>query len=333
MTGKYGDTINTIYTESRGWIDSSGVVTHISLEDSVFNTITIKEIIPEKAWGYMGKDTINESQELDFGDFSDFSGQFDLEHIEVKLLTENSIGAMADVRFNTFKSTSDQNEIVLNSDVLSSPISIGSATENPSSNPEVIPSTSTVVFNEVNSNIDELIENKPHTLGVDFELLLNPDDNQDDGFLFKNYGVKSELQIEIPLSFSGSNINLKDTVDVSFSIDNIEQASFTLLAQNSYPIDAEIKMYLLDQNNTVLESLISEQIVQASEVDALGKTISSTSSELTFAFNNISESLSLCKRIAFEVTLNTQPSNQFVTIYSNYVMDLKLVANFNYTVE
>ena len=77
MTGKYGDTINTIYTESRGWIDSSGVVTHISLEDSVFNTITIKEITPEKAWGYMGKDTVSESEELDFSDFSDFSGQFD----------------------------------------------------------------------------------------------------------------------------------------------------------------------------------------------------------------------------------------------------------------
>ena len=83
----------------------------------------------------------------------------------------------------------------------------------------------------------------------------------------------------------------------------------------------------------VLESLLSEQIVQASEFDANGKTISSTSSELTFAFNNISESLSLCKKIAFEVTLNTQPSNQFVTIYSNYAMDLKLVANFNHTVE
>ena len=234
---------------------------------------------------------------------------------------------------NTLKSISDQNEIVLNSDMLSSPISIGSATENPNSNPEVTSSTSAIVFNEVNSNIDELIENKPHTLDVDFELLLNANDNQDDGFLFKNYGIKSELQIEIPLSFSGSNIYLKDTINVSFSIDNIEQASFTLLAQNSYPIDAEIKMYLLDQNNMVLESLLSKQIVQASEVDANGKTISSKSSELTFAFNNISESLSLSKKIAFEVTLNTQPSNQFVTIYSNYTMDLKLVANFNYTVE
>ena len=166
-----------------------------------------------------------------FWRFSDFSGQFDLEHIEVKLLTKNSIGAKADVLINTFKSTSDQNEIILNSDVLSSPISISSATENPNSNPEVTPSISTLVFNEVNSNIDKLIENKPHTLGVDFELLLNPNDNHDDGFLFKNYGVKSELQIETPLSFSGSNIVLKDTVDVSFSIDNIEQASFTLLAK------------------------------------------------------------------------------------------------------
>ena len=83
----------------------------------------------------------------------------------------------------------------------------------------------------------------------------------------------------------------------------------------------------------VLENLSSEQIVQASEVDANGKTINSTSSELTFVFNNISESLSLCKKIAFEVKLNTQPSNQFITLYSNYSMDLKLVANFNYTIE
>jgi len=333
MTGKYGDTVNTIYTESRGWIDSSGVVTHISLEDSVFNTITIKEIIPMKAWGYMGKDTLTESQEVDFSDFSEFTGQFDLEHIEVNLLTENSLGADADVWIKNFKSISIQNEIALNSSLISSPISINSATENANSNPEVTPTNSSLVFNEINSNIDELIENKPHTIEVDFELMLNPTDSQEEGFLFKNYGVKSELQIEIPLSFSASNIILKDSVDVSFSIDNIEQASFTLLAQNSYPIDATIEMVLLDQNGIVLENLTSEQIVQASEVDAEGKTISSTSSELTFAFNNISESLSLCKKIAFEVTLNTQPSNQFITLYSNYSMDLKLIANFNYTVE
>ena len=51
----------------------------------------------------MGKDTIYENQALDFSDFSDFTGQFDLKHIEVNLLTENSIGAKADVRIRTQK--------------------------------------------------------------------------------------------------------------------------------------------------------------------------------------------------------------------------------------
>ena len=108
---------------------------------------------------------------------------------------------------------------------------------------------------------------------------------------------------------------------------------FTLIVQNSYPISAEIKMILMDENNLALESLFSEQIIQASEIDAFGKTISSTSSELHFPFNNISESLLSCKKIAFEVKLDTQPSNQFITIYDYYTMDLKLVAKFNYYVE
>ena len=62
----------------------------------------------------------------------------------------------------------------------------------------------------------------------------------------------------------------------------MNKASLTLIVQNSYPIDAEIKMILMDENNLAMESLFSEQIVQASEIDAFGKTISSTSSELHF---------------------------------------------------
>ena len=159
---------------------------------------------------------------MDFSNFSSFNGQFDLKFTEVKLLTENYIGANADIKINNFKSINDQNEIELNSDILSSIINIDAASENLNSGHEVNSSTIELVFDEKNSNIDELIENKPKSIGVDFEILLNPDDNQEDGFIQKLWD-KSELQIEIPLSFSGSNIILKDTVDVSFSIDNIEQ--------------------------------------------------------------------------------------------------------------
>ena len=83
----------------------------------------------------------------------------------------------------------------------------------------------------------------------------------------------------------------------------------------------------------VLESLLSEQIVQTSEVDTNDKTILVPPSELTFAFNNISESLTLCKKIAFEVTLNTQYAKPIRHIYSNYTIDLKLVLTLRCTVE
>lgn len=331
MTGKNGDTVNTIYTESRGWIDSSGVITHISLEDSVFNTITIKEIIPSKAWGYLGKDTLREIKEVEFSDFNNFSGSFDLEQIDVNIVTRNEVGASANVWIKDFTSVGIQNSIALNSTILNSPIVIGSATENSNSTSGIVASSTTLQLDESNSNMDKLIENKPQNLSVDFEIMLNHD-NTEEGFLYKGFGIHSELQLEIPLSFSASEIKITDSVEVSFSIGNLEQGSFDLLVDNHYPIEASISMLLLDENDKTIEVLSSEQIVLASAVNIEGITSSSTFSKLSFPFNNISQSLSLTKKIAFEVKLNTKPDNQFVKIYSNYHMDLKLIANFNYTV-
>lgn len=333
MTGQFGDTVNTIYTESQGWIDSSGVITHISLEDSVFNTITIKEIIPKIAYGYLGTDTFSESYSTEFLDFADFEGQIDLSQVEVSLNTENFIGANANVWIRNFSAQNNTSSLSLNSSSLSTPFYIESATENNSESSPITASESIILFNESNSNIDEIIESKPQQLNFDFELIINPNSATNNGFMYKGYGVKSSLDVKVPLSFSASNIILNDTVEVDLNVDDLNDGYFTVLAQNSFPIDAQIKVILLDQNNMVLEELLSNQLLQASEVNMSGKTISTTTSELTFPFESISESLNLCRKIAFEIILNTQPQEQYITIYSDYTIDLKLIANFNYTID
>ncbi|MGC6489798.1 MAG: hypothetical protein ACON5E_00775 [Flavobacteriales bacterium] len=333
MTGQFGDTVNTIYTESQGWIDSSGVITHISLEDSVFNTITIKEIIPKIAYGYLGTDTFSESYSTEFLDFADFEGQIDLSQVEVSLNTENFIGANANVWIRNFSAQNNTSSLSLNSSSLSTPFYIESATENNSEYSPITASESIILFNESNSNIDEIIESKPQQLNFDFELIINPNSATNNGFMYKGYGVKSSLDVKVPLSFSASNIILNDTVEVDLNVDDLNDGYFTVLAQNSFPIDAQIKVILLDQNNMVLEELLSNQLLQASEVNMSGKTISTTTSELTFPFESISESLNLCRKIAFEIILNTQPQEQYITIYSDYTIDLKLIANFNYTID
>jgi hypothetical protein len=334
MTGKYGDTINTIYTESTGFIDSSGVVTNISLEDSVFNTITIKEIVPEKAWGTLGTDTFGENQSIDFSDFSNFQGEIDLSQIDVVLNTENYLGATADVWIKNLSGENSQKTVSLASPLLATPFSIASAVENNSSSQPITPSNSSITFDETNSNIDELIESKPETIDFSFELITNPNQDNSEGFLYSDYGLKTNLEIGIPLSISASEIVIKDTLDVSINnVEDINEGSFTLLAKNKYPLDAEVIINLLDGNGTVLESLESEQIVQASDVDINGKSIAAKTSELSYPFESISQSLNTAEKIAFEVKLNTQADEQFVTLYSDYYIDLKLIANFNYTID
>lgn len=334
MTGKYGDTINTIYTESTGFIDSSGVVTNISLEDSVFNTITIKEIVPEKAWGTLGTDTFGENQSIDFSDFSNFQGEIDLSQIDVVLNTENYLGATADVWIKNLSGENSQETVSLASPLLATPFSIASAVENNSSNQPITPSNSSITFDETNSNIDELIESKPETIDFSFELITNPNQDNSEAFLYSDYGLKTNLEIGIPLSISASEIVIKDTLEVSINnIEDINEGSFTLLAKNKYPLDAEVIINLLDGNSTVLESLESEQIVQASDVDINGKSIGVKTSELSYPFESISQSLTAAEKIAFEVKLNTRVDEQFVTLYSDYYIDLKLIANFNYTID
>ena len=333
MTGKYGDTVNTIYTESQGWIDSSGVITHISLEDSVFNTITIKEIIPEIAYGYLGTDTFQESYSSDFVDFSSFEGKIDLSKVDVSLKTENYIGSNAQVWINNFSAENDITTIDLDGATLASPFHIESATETNNEETPIQAAQNAINFTESNSNIDEIIESKPQKLNFNFELILNPNPSTNSGFMYKDHGITANLEVGIPLSFSASQIVIKDTVEARLDVEDVSNGSFTLLTQNSFPLDASIKMVLLDQSDMVLKELLSDQIVQACEINELGKTIASTSSELTYPFEAISESLNLCRKIAFEVILNTQPSNQHVTLYSDYTIDLKLIANFNYPID
>lgn len=333
MTGKYGDTVNTIYTESQGWIDSSGVITHISLEDSVFNTITIKEIIPEIAYGYLGTDTFQESYSSDFVDFSSFEGKLDLSKVDVSLKTENYIGSNAQVWINNFSAENDITTIDLDGATLASPFHIESATETNNEQTPILAAQNAINFTESNSNIDEIIESKPQKLNFNFELILNSNPSTNSGFMYKDHGITANLEVGIPLSFSASQIVIKDTVEARLDVEDVSNGSFTLLTQNSFPLDASIKMVLLDQSDMVLKELLSDQIVQACEINELGKTIASTSSELTYPFEAISESLNLCRKIAFEVILNTQPSNQHVTLYSDYTIDLKLIANFNYPID
>jgi len=330
LTGQDGNQTNTIYVESYARIDSTGEQVSISVEDGVESSISIENIAPSAAWGFLGQDTITESRETSFLDLSALKGDIDFEFVEVKMVTENNLGVAADLHIMKIESSSNTSSIELESPLLASPFTIAPGIESLDPANPVSPTITEIIFDESNSNIDKIVESKPNSIAFDFEMVVNGDNNnQNDGFIYLDYGVSSELQIEIPVSMKASNMVMKDTVDVSLSVPEIiTDGSFTIVVNNGFPFDAEIKMELMNNAGLLLETLESENIVRASEVDIDGVTVASTNSVLKFPFEDLSVLLARTKKIGIEITLNTQPSEQFVKLYSDYSIDMTVIANF-----
>jgi hypothetical protein len=257
-------------------------------------------------------------------------GDIDFEFVEVKMVTENNLGVAADLHVMKIESSSNTSIIELESPLLASPFTIAPGVESLDPANPVSPTFTEIIFDESNSNIDKIVESKPNSIAFDFEMVVNGDNNnQNDGFIYLDYGVNSELQIEIPVSMKASNMVMKDTVDVSLSVPEIiTDGSFTIVVNNGFPFDAEIKMELMNNAGLLLETLESENIISASEVDIEGKTIASTTSVLKFPFEDLSVLLARTKKIGLEITLNTQPNDQFVKLYSDYSIDMTVIANF-----
>ena len=330
LTGKDGNEYNTIYVESFAKIDSSDELVTVSVNDDISSSISIEGITLTAAWGFLGQDTISESSESSFVELGNLNGDLDFEFIEVKMITENYIGASANLNILRIESFSDGSSIQLESPSLASPFVVDAATESQNQTQPIIPATSEIVFDESNSNIDKIVESRPNSLAFDFEMIINVSNtSQDDGFIYLDYGVNSELQVEIPVSFKATNIFIQDTVDVSLSVpDIIENGSFSIIVNNGFPFTAEFKMQLMNEDGALLTELVSENIVQASELDENGITIQPTRSNLRFPFEDLSNVLNNTAQIGIEATLNTEPSDQFVKLYSDYNINFTIIANF-----
>ena len=330
LGGLDGFQSNQLIVQTKVWVDSTNVPIQVDILDEVSTTITVDNMTPSVAWGFLGQDTIVESQEVDFLNLSTFNGDLDFEFVDVKLITENYVGASAELKVQRFESFSESSSIELNSSLLSEPFDIVPAQE--SSNPKmpIIASSTEIVFDETNSNIDKIIESKPNQLAFDLELILNAQNPfQNDGFFYTNYGIHSELLVEIPVSFNVSDLLLQDTAEVSLSVpEKAIDGSFSVVVENSFPFEAGIKLQLLNRGNLVLQELTSTDRVLASDLNSVGETIRPTQSVLEYPFENLNVILNRTKKIALEITINTPENAEFVKLYSNNTIELTIIGNF-----
>ena len=317
-----GDTVNTIYTESYSYIDSTGELEYINQTDSFYSFIEFN-IIPEYAIGYLGQDTIeigpNEKEIKLFDKIT--SGSISLDQAQLYFNINNYIGAEGALVFKqlNIQNTNTGNTINGGVDVISGNSIIGheyliERADLINNTPLISPHTTNILLDAKN-----MLEIMPNLLTTHLDYRINPNGPQIiDDFLYPDKPINASLNLEIPLNFSTNNLTLIDTLSFS-SINNKNIEKLYLTVDNGFPFSANLELLIIDQYDNILDTLFQNTISEGI-INEDGMVIEQSTTTLQSSYSNIND----IKKIIAKVALNTIPEDEMIKIYDSYNISLTL---------
>jgi hypothetical protein len=325
-----GDTVNTIYSELYTYIDSTGELVTLNKEDS-FYYHTEFIFTPKYALGYLGTDTISIGPEIiESNIFNNvISGELDLDKTKLSIEIENYFGADAALIFNNLESinsnTGESSTPILDqngNNFIGHNYEINRAILNSiSPEPNISTTNTSIVLDS-----DDMLNILPDKITTSFDVYLNPNGPSSiQDFLFTDYPIDASIQLKIPLNLIANNLQLLDTAEIDIDEnENIEIEKIFLTIENGFPINCNVNIIFLDNNQNVIDTLFkNQQIISGVSVDNLviEKSISLLESE-NVNLDNVS-------RIVFDATFLTEDINNHVSIYNDYSIDFILSTKFS----
>ena len=141
----------------------------------------------------------------------------------------------------------------------------------------------------------------------------------------------------IPLSLIANNLTLADTMNFTMNANlaNVNSGNLYLYFDNGFPFTAETQLYLMNNNSVITDSLITApNIISSPSLDINYVCVGKKETKLTVAVDAIKMSkLRAAAKMYIKIKFNTANQPNYIKIYNFYQMNLKVVGDFNYTVE
>lgn len=304
---------------------------------------TFTNMKPEYVEGYFGNQAISYGPEVVDFDFLEqiVGGTLDLDDINLGISFENAIGADIRATIKSLKgiNTNTGNSVTLQHPIINMPVNIDRAVNLGYNNsPQFAPVTKSYPFTNATSNLAAFVSNLPNQLEYKVDLKVNPLGNISGGydFLYRDAGIKINLDLDMPLTFKAGGLTLVDTIDYNLNakpedVSRYQGGNFKLYALNGFPLDATVQLYLVDENGAVTDSLFSTSLIAAAPVDANFKAIGQQATQINFAVSiDKADALVNTKKVLIKAKFTTQPQSQLLKMYSNYKLDLQLTSDFKF---
>jgi hypothetical protein len=338
FTGSTRQMYNAFYRLLQVRIDSTGQLKQLSLDDSIYMTYGLYNIIPEYARGYLGQQVIQVNSTSDFNFLGGITGgKLRLQDLAVNIELRNGVGAPGQVIIKKLRAFSTRtNEFVdLTSSILNQPQNISPAMDNP-----LTPSITKIKLDGSNSNIATMLSIVPDKISYELEFKVNPAGNTKEykDFIYYDSKVKANLTIEAPLQVGLEGITLKDTTTVDIGgvaqLENIQDGKLNLTIENTFPVDAIFQIFIIDRDGKIIDSLLAPNSVIQAGIAAppsyrvAQPTISAIQIKVNSAI--IEKLRNTDNKLIISTKLNTRPLNENVKIYTDYRIRAKLTADLRY---
>jgi len=343
LTGPKKDTVNTFFNLLIARIDSNGKVESISLNDSLYVSYAILNVVPEYINGYLGSDTLNYGPvTIPFSVFKNIKGgTLNLKNINVSLAVQNNIGANGRVIVHQAQGihSATNSPVSLTGAMINKNLNIPRAVDHP-----LTPTLSNFTLTPSNSNVLNFIDNLPDKLNYNLTVYVNPNGNVSNynDFVYYGSGMDISMNMNMPLSLIANRLELVDTIPFSLTSNStttnsaaIQSGVLTLIANNGYPLQANVQIYFLDGSYNIMDSLLaSASPVAAGVLDNNCQVVSSTQSKISAPFDEAKlNRIKLAKYAYVKSYFTTVPNSQcgnYVKIYSNYSLGIIITGQFNY---
>ena len=331
LTGTGGTSYSIIEVENNIKIDPNGSTVLVSSQDTIFIESIVTNIKPIAVKGYLGQSSIEETDKagIDFFDLIK-DGSIDLEQVNLSLELNNYTGTDLQFKLENLVAHRGLNSVALNHQIINQQLNFSRATI---VNNNVIPTVKSFLLDNNNSNIDEFIELLVDSIGYEIAIDVNPlgDISGGNDFLFADRTFELGLNINIPLSIIANKLTLVDTVDLNITDNYLNEGTFNLIAENSFPFDASIQFYTIDENLNITDSLFDNAVIYAGITNGNGLVDQPQKTTLTSTIplekmNTINETEKLIVKAVFNTT-----GSSFVNLYNHYSLDLLLTGDFNAT--
>ena len=283
-------------------------------------------------YGYVGQDNFMidiDTLKLDVLDKLK-GGSFTLDDPRFKLLMHNSLGVPVKADVTALKGYSSTGGTI-------------NLTGVPNPLPIPVPTyfqvgqtiSDSIVLNKNTSNIATIINSRPSQFIYGVDVTANPAGRSVRNFVVDTSKLTVEVDVEIPLNGTASNITLEEERDIDFNLGDeteyLNKVLLRLVLTNGFPIGVDMQVYLQDSNKVIIDSVLvkSDGFLPAAPVNfATGRVISPSKNVIDVEFNKDRiNHLNRTTSIKIKGVINTTKNNgnpSPVKIYADYGLGVKL---------